>query len=52
VDENWNVKVSDFGFARIKDENQTMTPQTGSPCWTSPEVLLGKRYNEKADIYR
>jgi serine/threonine protein kinase len=51
VDENWNVKVSDFGFARIKDENQTMTPQTGSPCWTSPEVLLGKRYDEKADVY-
>jgi serine/threonine protein kinase len=33
VDENWNVKVADFGFARIKEENATMT-RCGTPCWT------------------
>jgi serine/threonine protein kinase len=33
VDENWNVKVADFGFARIKEENVTMT-RCGTPCWT------------------
>jgi serine/threonine protein kinase len=43
VDENWNVKVADFGFARIKEENATMT-RCGTPCWTgatplSPYVL-------------
>ncbi|ELR20409.1 serine/threonine protein kinase, putative [Acanthamoeba castellanii str. Neff] len=36
VDEEWNVKVADFGFARIKEENATMT-RCGTPCWT--EVL-------------
>ena len=30
VDENWNVKVADFGFARIKEENATMT-RCGTP---------------------
>jgi serine/threonine protein kinase len=33
VDENWNVKIADFGFARIKEENATMT-RCGTPCWT------------------
>jgi serine/threonine protein kinase len=33
VDEEWNVKVADFGFARIKEENATMT-RCGTPCWT------------------
>jgi serine/threonine protein kinase len=40
VDENMNVKVADFGFARIKEENATMT-RCGTPCWTgTPPVHL------------
>jgi serine/threonine protein kinase len=51
VDENMtNVKVADFGFARIKEENATMT-RCGTPCWTAPEVLRGEKYSEKADVY-
>lgn len=44
------MKVADFGFARIKEENSTMT-RCGTPCWTAPEILRGKRYNEKVDVY-
>ncbi len=50
VDENWNVKVADFGFARIKEANATMT-RCGTPCWTAPEVIRGERYSESADVY-
>jgi len=50
VDDEWNVKLADFGLAGIKDENTTMT-RCGTPCWTAPEVLKGERYSEKADIY-
>jgi serine/threonine protein kinase len=50
VDESWNVKVADFGFARIKEENVTMT-RCGSPCWTAPEVIKGDKYTESADVY-
>jgi serine/threonine protein kinase len=50
VDESWNVKVADFGFARIKEENATMT-RCGTPCWTAPEVIRGEKYGEKADVY-
>ncbi|ELR16256.1 serine/threonine protein kinase [Acanthamoeba castellanii str. Neff] len=50
VDENWNVKVADFGFARIKQDNVTMT-RCGTPCWTAPEIIRGQRYSEKVDVY-
>jgi serine/threonine protein kinase len=50
VDEAWNVKVADFGFARIKEENATMT-RCGTPCWTAPEIIRGESYSEKADVY-
>ncbi len=50
VDENWNVKVADFGFARIKEANTTMT-RCGTPCWTAPEIIRGERYSESADVY-
>lgn len=33
IDENWNAKVADFGFARIKTDNATMT-RCGSPSYT------------------
>jgi len=39
VDENLNVKVADFGFARIKEENATMT-RCGTPCWTGTCVFV------------
>jgi serine/threonine protein kinase len=50
VDENMNVKVADFGFARIKEENATMT-RCGTPCWTAPEIIRGEKYSEKADMF-
>eukprot|EP01087_Luapelamoeba_hula_P022681 TRINITY_DN8193_c0_g1_i2.p1 TRINITY_DN8193_c0_g1~~TRINITY_DN8193_c0_g1_i2.p1 ORF type:complete len:180 (-),score=31.16 TRINITY_DN8193_c0_g1_i2:61-600(-) len=50
IDENWNAKVADFGFARIKQDNATMT-RCGSPCWIAPEVITGQKYTEKADVY-
>ena len=50
VDETWNVKVADFGFARIKEENATMT-RCGTPCWTAPEVIRGDKYGESADVF-
>jgi len=48
-----NVKVSDFGLAKMKEEQQewgAMTAQAGTIRWMAPEVPTG-RYNEKADVY-
>ncbi|AVL95162.1 putative serine/threonine protein kinase receptor [Moumouvirus australiensis] len=50
VDENYNARVADFGFARIKADNTTMT-RCGTPCWTAPEIIRGEKYDEKADVF-
>ncbi|AVK76566.1 serine-threonine kinase [Pandoravirus neocaledonia] len=50
VMDDCSVKVADFGFARIKEANATMT-RCGTPCWTAPEVIRGARYSEKVDVY-
>ncbi|KAG1697952.1 hypothetical protein DVH05_015436 [Phytophthora capsici] len=44
------AKVIDFGVSRGRLDN-TMTAGVGTPYWTAPEVLEGKRYSEQADIY-
>ncbi|KAK1946321.1 putative serine/threonine-protein kinase/receptor [Phytophthora citrophthora] len=43
-------KLIDFGVSRGKID-LTMTGGIGTPYWTAPEVLEGKRYSEQADIY-
>nr|UMO78191.1 Serine/threonine protein kinase [Pandoravirus belohorizontensis] len=50
VTDDYSVKVADFGFARIKEANATMT-RCGTPCWTAPEIIRGARYSEKVDVY-
>ncbi|OQR98072.1 protein kinase [Achlya hypogyna] len=44
------AKLGDFGVAREVTE-ESMTNAVGTYRWTAPEVLKGKHYNEKADIY-
>ncbi|KAL3660799.1 hypothetical protein V7S43_014201 [Phytophthora oleae] len=43
-------KLIDFGVSRGKSD-ATMTAGVGTPYWTAPEILEGKRYTEQADIY-
>lgn len=51
VDNNWKVKVCDFGLSRIAvDLHKTMTA-CGTPCWTAPEILRNARYTTKADVF-
>jgi len=50
VDENWKLKVCDFGLSRIMDSRNSMTA-CGTPAWVAPEVLRNQRYTEKADVF-
>lgn len=50
LDENLNVKIADFGIARVKTNTSTMTT-TGTIAWTAPEILRHEAYNEKSDVY-
>jgi DNA-binding response OmpR family regulator len=54
------VKVVDFGIAKLLEEapegedhgDVTMTGAiVGSPAYMSPERILGKEYDERADVY-
>jgi len=50
LDNNHNVKIADFGIARRKTDDYTMTTR-GTIAWTAPEVLRHETYDEKSDVF-
>nr|CCA24426.1 protein kinase putative [Albugo laibachii Nc14] len=46
-----NIKIADFGLARVKEQIHTMTGNCGTTQWMAPEVLGNRKYTEKADVY-
>ena len=49
-DENFNIKICDFGFSTHNNEN--LTEILGTPSYIAPEIFAGKKYNGfKADIF-
>ncbi|KAM7263566.1 hypothetical protein ACFE04_001249 [Oxalis oulophora] len=52
VDNNYTVKVCDFGLSRSKANTfLSSTTAVGTPEWTAPEVLRCEQSNEKSDVY-
>ncbi|KAG8373094.1 hypothetical protein BUALT_Bualt12G0134900 [Buddleja alternifolia] len=52
LDCNGNLKIAHFGVARVEAQNpQDMTGETGTHGYMAPEVLDGKPYNRKCDVY-
>ncbi|TMW66793.1 hypothetical protein Poli38472_014105 [Pythium oligandrum] len=51
LDPQLRAKLSDFGLSRERSMEETMTNGVGTILWSAPEVLEGKRYDEKADIF-
>ena len=48
----YQVKVSDFGIARLVDHSHTSTGEIlGSPLYMAPEQLLGQKVSHSADIF-
>ncbi|KAK1928544.1 Dual specificity protein kinase splA [Phytophthora citrophthora] len=48
--ESLDAKLTDFGASRIRSD-ATMTAGVGSSLWMAPEVMMGQRYGEKADVF-
>jgi len=44
------AKLTDFGISRERLD-QTMTAGVGTSLWMAPEVMLGERYDDKADMF-
>ncbi|XP_024384828.1 serine/threonine-protein kinase 52 [Physcomitrium patens] len=52
LDKQMRVKIADFGVARVEASNpKDMTGDTGTPGYMAPEILDGKPYNKKCDVY-
>lgn len=51
LNRKYHAKLSDFGVSRKTHVNETMTSGVGTLLWTAPEIIEGKKYSEKADIY-
>ncbi|KAJ0255020.1 ATMRK1 [Hirschfeldia incana] len=52
LETNKTLKIADFGVARVEAQNpQDMTGETGTLGYMAPEVLEGKAYNRKCDVY-
>jgi serine/threonine protein kinase len=52
IDANGHAKIIDFGLSEVQKEKEMQNRQgAGSLAWMSPEMLEGKNYTEKIDVY-
>ncbi|RZC57920.1 hypothetical protein C5167_005221 [Papaver somniferum] len=52
VDNNWHLKVGDFGLSRLKHATFLTTENgNGTPQWMAPEVIRNEPADEKSDVY-
>ena len=45
------IKLSDFGFSKVMNEDDITGTNLGSPATKAPEIMVGKDYNSKADLW-
>ncbi|RLN61336.1 hypothetical protein BBP00_00005461 [Phytophthora kernoviae] len=50
LNSDMEAKLSDFGISRERHD-RTMTAGVGTSLWMAPEVMLGERYDDKADMF-
>ncbi len=48
---NGIIKIADFGFSKMLGDDHFATTMLGSPLNMAPEILGGKDYTNKADIW-
>ncbi|KAF8660629.1 hypothetical protein HU200_057535 [Digitaria exilis] len=51
LDRRRTLKIADFGVARVEAQSSEVTGQTGTLGYMAPEVLQGKPYDHKCDVY-
>lgn len=52
LDAENNIKLGDFGLAKIMDEKDNFTKSVvGTPLYMSPELVKNRKYNMKSDVW-
>mmetsp|Transcript_14275 Transcript_14275/g.32438 ORF Transcript_14275/g.32438 Transcript_14275/m.32438 type:complete len:345 (-) Transcript_14275:118-1152(-) len=51
ADNDSNIKIADFGFAKKCLRPASLTTQCGTPGYVAPEILEGTPYDTKADMW-
>lgn len=54
VDANWNVKIADFGLARLYtmgSQEGTLSKLRGTYSYCAPEIYYGSAFTPKSDIF-
>jgi len=52
ISEDGSIKICDFGYSiQLTLLQDVRTTVVGTPYWMAPEVIRGKEYNEKIDIW-
>lgn len=46
-----SIKIIDFGFSAFKENLSYLCEKCGTIGYFAPEIINGKHYNEKCDIY-
>ena len=50
-DNDSNIKIADFGFAKKCLRPQSLKTQCGTPGYVAPEILEGTPYDTQADLW-
>jgi len=48
LDEQYNIKIVDFGLSNTYGVGDRLKTACGSPCYAAPEMVLGKLYEPLA----
>ncbi|XP_012069828.2 LOW QUALITY PROTEIN: phosphoenolpyruvate carboxylase kinase 1 [Jatropha curcas] len=51
LDSRKSVKLADFGSAEVVMDGETIAGVVGTPYYVAPEVLAGREYGEKVDVW-
>jgi calcium/calmodulin-dependent protein kinase I len=50
-DDEADIKIADFGLAKLIRQSDIMATACGTPGYVAPEILQGKPYTDKVDLW-
>lgn len=51
LDDNNDIKIADFGFARYVKDDMLINTLCGTPIYMAPEIIKHKKYTNKSDLW-